>query len=375
MANVFDYINWRGDLSLKIDEFNDVDALILSRLSYLPFDNIVSKNIHNQISIYNATDLYFEQKENRQKPFWEGDLELLKYVANADRFSTLRLSGYENIVDNDTQMQFSAVIIELQKDRYFISFRGTDNSLVGWQEDCNMYYMFPLPSQIKAAQFVENAAKQLSGTFILGGHSKGGNLAVYSAAFCSPEVQKRIEKVYNHDGPGFTSKVLETKEFKAIINKVNTFVPQSSIFGMMFEHSDDYSIIKSNQKGFLQHDIYSWEVRRTNLVYLNTMTNTSRFFDHTINDFVAELSVEDRKALIEAVFKLLESTNASTFDDIGNNFSESYSEIFKSIGTMDGKMRSKIVKTLFMLIKCAAENFSDINPINSVKHRFRLPFK
>ena len=43
MPNIFDYMNWR-DISFKKVEFNEIDNLILARLSYFPFDGIISKD-------------------------------------------------------------------------------------------------------------------------------------------------------------------------------------------------------------------------------------------------------------------------------------------------------------------------------------------
>ena len=363
MPNVFDYLEWRVVLSIKNDAFNDVDALILSRLSYFPFDDIVSADINDKITIKNASDNFFATELNNDKILWEGDAELLKACAESVRFKNMKLSGYVNIVEREKQMQFSAVVIEITENCRYISYRGTDNTLVGWQEDFNMYYMFPLPSQLTALKYLEQAAKSLNGTFILGGHSKGGNLAVYASIFCNPEIRKRIDGVYNHDGPGFDKEVIEQNSYKSMISKIHTYVPQSSVFGMMFEHAEEYTIVKSTQKGFLQHDIYSWEIKRNHFVTLNTMTNTSAFFDHTLTALVSDMDEQQRKAFIEGVFSLLENTEDKTFNEIAENWKSNSGKIFKSLKNMDNKTRSLIISTLLNLIRCAKNNFSDINPL------------
>lgn len=371
MPNVFDYLHWRGDLTIQNDRFNDIDALILSRLSYFPFDEIVSENINNKISIKNAAEIFFSSDKNNDKVLWKGDTDLLKHAAESKRFKNMKLFGYVNLVEQEKQMQFSALIIEVSKNRYYISFRGTDNTIVGWQEDFNMYYMFPLPSQKMAVKYLITASQALNGSFILGGHSKGGNLAVYAAAFCSKDIQDRIVGIFNHDGPGFDSKAIEQSGFKAIQNKIHTYVPQSSIFGMMFEHQENYTIVKSSEKGFLQHDIYSWEVNRTELVHLNKMTGTSLFFNHTITQFAADLSIEQRKDFIEGVFSLLENTENKTFNEIADNWKTNSGVILKSLKNMDSKTRSLIITTLLNFIKCAKNNFSDINPLSKENRKLK----
>lgn len=371
MSDIFDYFNWRGDITIKQDKFNDVDALILSRLSYVPFEGIVSENVNNKITMYNTADLFFCESENQNLLLWDRDSDLLKYAANNARFRNMKLSGYINTIDYENEMQFSAVIIEITDKLYYISFRGTDNTVIGWQEDFNMYYMFPLPSQIKAVEYLENAAKNLEGTFILGGHSKGGNLAVYAAAFCSKETQERIVSVYSHDGPGFDRKAIEKSGFQAIKHKIHTYVPQSSIFGMMLEHEEEYTIVKSSQKGFMQHDIYSWEIKRNSLIPLKEMSNTSIFFDHTLKQLVSELSVEQRRDFIQGVFSLLKITEDETFDQMGAHWRRNSSMVVKSVKAMDKKTRSLIISTLFKVIGCAKDNFSDINPLGKENRKLK----
>lgn len=371
MPNVFDYFEWRGDLSIKSDGFNDVDALILSRLSYFPFDDIVSSDINEKVTIKTACEKFFTTDKNNDKILWEGDTRLLKSCAQSERFKNMKLSGYVNIVEREKQMQFSAVVIEIADNCHYISYRGTDNTVVGWQEDFNMYYMFPLPSQLTALKYLEQSAKSLNGTFVLGGHSKGGNLAVYASIFCNYEIQKRIDGVYNHDGPGFDSKTIVQNGYKQMISKIHTYVPQSSIFGMMFEHAEEYTIVKSNQKGFLQHDIYSWEIKCNHFETLSTMSNTSVFFDHTLTDLVSDMDEQQRKTLIEGIFSILESTENKTFNEIAENWKSNSGIIFKSLKDMDGKTRSLIISTLLNLIKCAKNNFADINPLRKENRKHK----
>ncbi len=362
MSDVFDYLKWRGDLTFEKDKLNEVDALILSRLSYLPFDNIL--NDTNEITINKANKKFISNDEYKSKLLWKCDDELLNTMANTERYSRLKLSNYCNIVDKSTQIQFSALVIDIDKKTKFISFRGTDNTLVGWQEDFNMFCMFPLPSQLKAVDYVEKIAQNFEGKLILGGHSKGGNLAVYASAFCCDETKNKIDAVYNQDGPGFEEKVLRQNSFAQIKTKIHTNVPQTSIFGMMFEHEEEYNIVKSNQKGFMQHDIYSWEVEGNHLVSLSKITTTSVFFDHTLTQFVAQMSVDERKQFTEAVFYLLNSTESKTFNEISKHIVSSTGNILKSMKNLDSNSRSLILSSVLQFLKCIKNNFSDINPLN-----------
>lgn len=132
------------------------------------------------------------------------DIRLLASLAESPRFQNMEIMMYVNQIDTETQTQFPVITVLIDEDRYFISFRGTDNTLVGWKEDFNMGFVCPVPAQELALHYVEKIAHSVSGRFIIGRHSKGGNLAAYTSACCSNDVQERIEKVYNYDGPGST---------------------------------------------------------------------------------------------------------------------------------------------------------------------------
>lgn len=204
MADIFDYISWRGDLTFEQDGFNELDALVLSRLSYLPFDGAVSSCLFDEITLEQAAMRVFATDDYEKNILWKGDVDLLKATAESKRFGKILVSGYVNEVESDVSMQFSAITFEFLKKNYFISYRGTDFSLVGWQEDFNMFFTFPLPSQKKALDYFEKAVRMLNGKFILGGHSKGGNLAVYAGAFTDENSRNHIDYIYNFDGPGFS---------------------------------------------------------------------------------------------------------------------------------------------------------------------------
>ena len=368
MANIFDYFEWRGDLSLDTAPINEVDALIFSRLSYLPFDGIISK----KIDVATATKSLLHSDSNLRMLTCKEDKPFAEYLSKSQRFKDLILSDYENIIDEEKQMQFSVITIELDKDCHFISFSGTDNTVVGWQEDFNMAHMFPLPSQIKALKYLEKIARETTGELILGGHSKGGNLSVYASAYCSKEIQNRIKAIYNFEGPGFDSKSIEQSGFKDIKDRIHTYLTQSSVIGMLFDHEEDYTIIKSRAKGFFQHDPYTWEVMQTHLIHLSELTNSSVFFDHTITQLISDLTIEQRRDFINAVFSLINSCEDKNFIDIAEHWAKSSGAILKSFAGLDKETRNMVFSTIATFVKCAKNNFSDINPLLK-KNRNRKP--
>lgn len=263
MANIFDYLKWRGDLDFHQSPINSIDNLIFSRLSYIPFDHIVSEDIDPSILLKEVMTKFVSQTNYHEIVFQEEDIHLLKELAASKRFGDLKLCAYVNSIDYTTESQFSAITIVLDKDIAFIAFRGTDNTIIGWKEDFNMTFTSPIHSQELAVEYVNSIAKNRKGNLYLGGHSKGGNLAVYSGYFVNTKVQKRIHTIYNNDGPGLNEEVIKRIQQKTLKTKIKTFVPQVSIVGMLLERKEAYQVVKSSESGILQHDVYSWNVLGT----------------------------------------------------------------------------------------------------------------
>lgn len=354
MANVFDYLDWRGDLSIEHAPFNEVDGTLLTRLSYAPFEYIENEIAGKPISIEEATRLLLEIPDIKEKLLLKDDFRLLSALSESERFHDMSLSSYENLIDLETQTQFSAITIRLKPDLHFISFRGTDNSFVGWKEDFNMSFVFPVPAQEMAVRYLEKIAGNTSGRFMIGGHSKGGNLAVYAAAFCDPSIQERIDAIYNYDGPGFNENVLSKDEYKAICDKITTFIPQSSIVGLLLEHEEKYIIVHSTQAiNVMQHNVYSWEIERNHFEYLETVTNSSKFIDTTLKSWVASMDVEQREKFIDAIYTILTETNVHSFRELGDNWFLSAKAISRSVKNLDNETRTAVVETLKSLMKSA----------------------
>jgi hypothetical protein len=355
MANLFDYLKWRGDLSLQQAGLNEVDSLILSRLSYLPFDGIVPQGFTGEISVAEAGELFFAQADPEARLIMKADLPFLQAVAASRRFAGMGLCGYTNQVDPEAEKQFAALVIRDSPDLAYISFRGTDLSLAGWKEDFNMSFCTPVPAQLDAVQYLNDAAAALSGRFWVGGHSKGGNLAVYAASFCQTEVQDRLIFVHNHDGPGFEASVLESEGYRRIAEKIRTYIPQSSVVGMLLQHEEDYYVVRSSQIGLMQHDLFSWEVERDQFVYLDAVTDRSKFIDLTLKTWLTQLSTEQREQFVDTLFSILEATNAGTLKELTLNWHRNARIVLRSIREMDEEMRHNISHALGLLFEAAKQ--------------------
>ena len=316
MANMFDYITWRGDLTFAQDPPNEVDALIFSTLSYIHFGGPVQDRPMYPILLRDAAAYFFTMDDRRSRVRVENDMHLLELAANAPRFQQTKLVMYRDTLIPEEDTQFAAMTFLLDDGTAFLAFRGTDLTLVGWKEDFNMSFQDTVPSQLLAQQYVHDFCVQYDMPMRICGHSKGGNLAVFAAARSSPQVQKRIIQVYNNDGPGFNHYLMGDPGYLAMVPKITTLVPQSSIIGMLLEHEEPYTVLKSRSVSVWQHDPYTWEVLGRRFVPMEGTTENSRFLDATIKQWLASMTNQERSQLVDVLFSLLGSGGVETTPDM-----------------------------------------------------------
>lgn len=352
MANVFDYLEWR-DLSLINVEFNEIDGLILACISYFPFDNLISEKEEKTLNeIYNSYIQLNSELKMRKKE----DIEFYPKLVNSKRFGNIKLTEFVSKLDEVQEKQFAAVTMILPDDTIYISYRGTDETIIALKEDLNMSYSEIIPAQIDAVKYLEQVAQRYSNMKIrLGGHSKGGNLAVYAAAFCNKDIQDRIINVYNNDGPGFCDKVIESENYKNVVNRINTFIPQSSIIGRLLNHSEKINIIRSVEAGIMQHNIYTWQLLGDKFIR-DELTSSSEFVDRTITDWLKAIDVEQRRKFIDTLFEILNATGAKTITDVEAKKFESAKIMLKTYKNIDDESKEILYKTLNILFSAAKSN-------------------
>ncbi|MBR5543292.1 MAG: DUF2974 domain-containing protein [Oscillospiraceae bacterium] len=348
MANCFEYLDWRGDIPLSAAPLNEIDGMILSRISYAPFE-LVGKKKAVRLGDICRELLTFENLG--EKLVSRDDEKLISAVSENPRFSGLYMFEYVNNIDTSEETQFSAVTFEIGRGLYYIAFRGTDDTLVGWKEDFNMSFVTPVPAQELAVRYFERVARKLRGKFILGGHSKGGNLAVYAAAFSNPRLQNRIIAVENFDGPGFDGEVLKKEGYKNIRERINTYIPQSSVVGLLLFHESEYTIVKSTYNGLLQHDTYSWEVERDKFVYLEKITEQSRFLDSALKEWIAGMEKEKREKLVDTLFEIISSTGAETVSELSENRMSNALSAIKALRGLDDETRGVLTEAISALLR------------------------
>lgn len=355
MTTLFDYLQWRGDLSLAADPLNEVDGVILARLSYMPFDRVLERDSLTPVTVEQVCRSLLALPDIETAVRRRGDTDLLRALLHSRRYQGMELTAYADRLDAESQTQFSAITIKLEPEHTAIIYRGTDNTLIGWKEDFNMGFVCPVPGQLLAVDYLQKAARRFPGRLTVCGHSKGGNFAVYAAAFCGEAVQNRIEAVYNYDGPGFDGKVLAEPGYQRICEKIKTFVPQSSVVGMLLGHEEKYIIVHSEQTFLQQHDTYSWEVQQKTFHYLDTVDNSSRFVDYTLKAWLAKMTPAQREQFVDAIYEVMRQTNARTLRQMNENWFASATSILKSAKNMDEETWQAVTHALGLLVASAKD--------------------
>ena len=350
---LLDYLQWRNDVPLSVSPFNEVDNVIFSYLSYIDFRDL--KEDWN--GFFDLKDLFrdFCEKHSLEEIETTGEFTeraplLLKEMMEGERFSDTKVGYYAEDFDKDKVKQFAALVFLLPDGRNYISFRGTDKTITGWKEDFLMSCQSETAGAKEAVEYFNKIAPVLEGELILGGHSKGGNFAMYSAAFCEAQHKERILKVYNNDGPGFRDEVIQSDEFQEMLPKILTVAPQSSIIGQLLSNPAEQRVIRSTAKGILQHDAMTWEAEKDRLVP-SELDELSHYAKTTLGSWLESMDDESRESLCTTAFSLIESTKSETFIEFSGNLMKNMETIWKEMGKLPEEKKKEIMNALNKLIE------------------------
>ena len=345
---IVDYLDKYGDKNFMEEKFNYLDNVILSQLSYLSLGGIVPALYEKGILLQEVSDKYFKKySENDINSQWyliPKVSKLLKKMGTCNRYKDAILYNYVCIVDN--KKQFGALCIRLNDNSVYVSYEGTDDTLIGWKEDFEMACDYPVPSQISAAKYLNRAVKISDTVVRLGGHSKGGNLAVSAAMGCHFYIRNKIVDIYNNDGPGFLKEQVLSYKYKRISNRIRMFVPKQSIIGILMYHNTEYNVIRSNGIGIFAHDVFNWQIKDNDFIY-DEISFKSRKLQKNINKYLDKLNVNERKEVVVAIFSIFEDNDIKVTSEI--RFNKIF-DMFKSLVNIDKKVRKDIYELLRIII-------------------------
>lgn len=358
MGTMIEYLEKYGKYTFQEMPMTEVDSLALCQFSYLKFDGMVpgvgeesravtleSLESHPDYEKLFADVRY--EKENRA---------LFTAMLRGRRFRNMRLNYYVNIIEEEWETQFSALVCFPEGGPAYVAFRGTDETIVGWKEDFNMAFLSPVPGQEYSVRYLDTVAAAFPGEFYVGGHSKGGNLAVYSAMNCAPEVQERILQVYSMDGPGFRPEVLKRCGYDRIAGRVTKILPHSSLVGMIFESHMYFQVVKSRTFGLLQHDPYTWLVVSNHLVRANDLYERRKNMDNTLNEWILSLNEEQLRTFVDTLYQVVTASQAKNLIDFTAEWKKSMNGIVAALKEVDEETKEMLKEMIGSLFEIARDN-------------------
>lgn len=360
-TTIVEYLDNYGKFSFKDEAFNDTDAIILCQTVYVHFDGLCDVSFSDRHSFSELQKKITSSLKNQVQYKDVGLMnkkipELFLKAAKTDRFKDVQICGFTNKISTGTkpeeQEQFAAITYILDENTICIVFRGTDDSIIGWKEDCNLVHMEEIPSQRDALTYLDAAINAFPGKkVIVSGHSKGGNMAIYAGAKVSDEKKEKIIDIYNFDGPGFSKEKLQSTDFLAIKDRIHTWYPEKSVVGMLFDHYDNFKIVQSTAKlvFIMQHDLSTWLIDEKLPMQNTKLSYASTYMNEVLNNWFENLPEEKKQPFIKSLFSVLEATGKSNMSqmigDIQNDF-ESSSLQFKKDIRKAGKMLTSAENTI-----------------------------
>lgn len=387
MPNIMDYLEWRGDLTFAEAPLCEVDNLIFCLLSYVDLDGIVPKDMkEGSISLRAAAaEYFFSHPDTGVRPLGliipADILTMFRRMANTRRFRNLLLTGYISETSEERQTQFAVLTIRLPNESIFVAFRGTDDTLVGWKEDFNLSFMDEIPAQHRAAEYLNSLDAAPDTALYVGGHSKGGNLAVWGAVHANERVRRIIRQVYSNDGPGFSAGTIQSEPYKALSDRIRVILPEDSLVGLLLDQDPRYTVVKSNRKGLFQHDGLSWEVLGGQFMRADGLSNVGKRNDTMIRERIASMTLDERHKFIRLMFTLLESTGAKTLTELHHGrFKAALTAVktFREMPEADQETASylwdKLVGNRSLDIKALSHTEDHPRPPKKIKGRIRVSF-
>ena len=342
-------MDWRGDVPFSADPFNEIDGLILSQFCYVILDGVVPESFSEEISFpeayrsYNADDV---DPKCRILTFEQDNL-LFRKLAESRRFRGTTLCGYVSDTEHSEDMQFSAITFRLCDGSGFVAFRGTDGTVTGWKEDFNLSYMQQTAGQQRAIEYINEAFAEGECPIRLGGHSKGGNSAIYSSLFCDESIRQRITNIYSYDGPGFRDEIISSEIYQKMLPRIRSFIPEASIVGMLLGSGSDPKIVKTSVNGIKQHYAYYRELRRNRFVPADRLKKSGDVINKAISGLLSDFSDTEREIFTDSLFEILKAPDKETLKEITKL--SSYPAIIKAISKLRPEQQA-VMKEAFKKI-------------------------
>ena len=371
MGNIVSYLEEYGHLSFTDLPFNEVDALILSQFSYLKFDGLIPKitDEKSSVSFLHLAGHMDEMVVFADERYEKDNRLLFEQMLNSKRFSSAYFNYYASIIDENVETQFCAFTCFLEHELPVVIYRGTDENFVGWKEDFNMAFKKPVPGQHLAKLYLNQVGGLVFSDFMVCGHSKGGNLAVYSSMNTYPDIRNRIKRIYSFDGPGFRPEILISEDYDTVADKIEKYIPKSSLVGMLLEEHEDYLVVDSYSVGVLQHNPFTWRVKDASFVSREEVYKGRMFMNEALNQWILALNDEQLELFGETLFYILEGCEMKNMVEVAQDWKKGINNMIRASKEVDADTKDKIYEILRILGDIVKDNAKD--NLDSIKESFK----
>ena len=351
--NILDTLLWLGSISKNAIPYSEVDMLIITILEYQKLETTPKEEFGKPVK--ELLSYACPLNEDEVMGFEVNQVKLWKKVSASERYKDLKLLDAvgEKIIDDKGAEQYAAALFQ-DGSEYYLVYRGTDESLTGWKEDFNMAISNEIPSEKRALESLEKVTKNIDGIHLLG-HSKGGTLALYAALKAEEEVFNKIKDIYIFDAPGLPDSLIEEKRWKRIESITHSFIPSSSVIGMLFNTTDNAVVVKSSSLGLLQHDAFTWLLSGGKFITQPDITYRSHKIDSTVKNFINMLDKNERETLVEVLYKVLKATEEENVWLMPEAAAKRFPEIKKAIAGLSVEEKKTLTSILITLEKARIE--------------------
>ena len=353
MPDIRGYVEQFGARSFKEEPFNVLDSLVFSQVCYMPFEGLL--DVEGASAGLPAAWAFLAARypDGLTDPFQQKRYLLTRLSAGAPRYQAVLLHDYVNHVDPREVTQFSATAFEMPTGERCIAYRGTDLTIAGWVEDLNMSFM-SVPAQTLATAYLERVAAQREGTLYLNGHSKGGHLAMFAASTVAPATQAWLAAVHSFDGQGLDEGTFHGEGYARVAGRIQSYVPQSSLVGLLLCYHPIYTVVRSNGLGLLQHDVLTWQVEGGAFETAPELDWTSRVTHEAIEEWLQKLDHDDRRLLVDTITRVVDAAQADTVDQITANWREKGGRMLAAMRELDAPTKKTVRSFLRMLFTYGA---------------------
>lgn len=352
MPTLFDYVRDLGHESLAERPFGAPDSLALTQVVYMPMEGLADEGRQTTVAALWA-HLRAAYPDSFTDPFQRKRYFFTEACAKAPRFADIRIADYVNHIDPAQETQFCAATFHLPDGSRMVAFRGTDLTLAGWKEDLNMSFK-AVPAQAEAVAYVERAARAFDGPLLLGGHSKGGHLSLHAAAHVCADVQARLSRVYSFDGQGVDELTLLGDGYARVSPRVESYIPQSSVVGMLLCYHPVFVVVRSHAIGLLQHDALTWQIREGGFETLDGLDLGTRVADEALRQWIDRLTLDDRRFLTDTVFGIIATLDGETIDPLVQDLTGSTVKLFSAFRRLPPDTRAQTRRLLGELFTSGA---------------------